>query len=219
MLTVEEALEAVLEQAGPLPGDAVPLEAALHCVLDEDVAADIDLPPFDKSLVDGFAVRSDDLMGQDRGLRVGEVITAGQTPTRPLGPREAAVIMTGAPVPPGCDAVVMHERTRSDGGIVWVDEPEVRIGHNILPRPRDARGRADPGRRHAAHAGPPGGPGIGRPDAGQGRAASSDGRRLNRRRAGRAGPTPGPGQIRIQCTGAARHRVGCDGRGAADSAG
>ncbi len=63
MLTVEEALEAVLEQARPLPAEAVPLEAALRCVLAEDVAADIDLPPFDKSLVDGYAVRSDDLTG------------------------------------------------------------------------------------------------------------------------------------------------------------
>jgi molybdopterin molybdotransferase len=139
MLTVEKALGAVLERARPLPSEAVPLEAALRCVLAEDVAADIDLPPFDKSLVDGYAVRSDDLSGPDRRLRVGEVITAGQTPSRPLGPREAAVIMTGAPVPPGCDAAVMHERTRPDGASVWVEEPEVRIGQNILPRAREMR--------------------------------------------------------------------------------
>jgi molybdopterin molybdotransferase len=139
MLTIEEALEAVLEQARPVPSTREPLERALRCVLVEDVAADIDLPPFDKALVDGYAVRSGDLGGQDRWLRLGELITAGQTPTRALGEREAAVVMTGAPVPLGCDAVVMHERTRSADGAVWVEEPAVRIGQNILPRGREMR--------------------------------------------------------------------------------
>ena len=177
--TVEEALKAVLEEANPLPAEAVPLPSALRCVLDENVAADIDLPPFDKSLVDGYAVRSDDLRGTDRQLRVGELITAGQTPSRSLGPREAAVIMTGAPLPSGCDAVVMHERTRSDAGSVWVDEPEVRAGQNILPRAREMlRGRRGARRRDGPQAGPPGGPGLGRPDAGPGRASAPDGRRV-----------------------------------------
>jgi molybdopterin molybdotransferase len=139
MLTVEEALEAVLEHARRLPAKAEPLERALRSVLAEDVAADIDLPPFDKSLVDGYAVRTDDLNGGDRRLRIGEVITAGQTPSRPLGPREAAVIMTGAPVPSSCDAIVMHERTRLDGESVWVEELEVRAGQNILSRGREMR--------------------------------------------------------------------------------
>src|SRR5437762_10633599 len=128
MLTIEEALDAVLEQARPLPSTWEPLDRALRCVLAEDVAADIDLPPFDKALVDGYAVRSDDLAGGDRWLRLGELITAGQVPMRDLAPREAAVVMTGAPVPPGCDAVVMHERTRSADGGVWLEEAEVRAG-------------------------------------------------------------------------------------------
>jgi molybdopterin molybdotransferase len=137
--TVEEALAAVIELARPMPAEAVPLESALRCVLAEDVAADMDLPPFDKSLVDGYAVRSEDLGGPERRLRIGETIVAGQVPSRPLGPREAAVIMTGAPVPSGCDAVVMLERTLPDGGDVWVEEPEVRAGQNILPRAREMR--------------------------------------------------------------------------------
>ena len=139
MLTVEEALQAVLEQARRLPARAEPLERAIRSVLAEEVLADIDLPPFDKSLVDGYALRTGDLVGADRRLRIGETITAGQTPSRPLGPREAAVIMTGAPVPPGCDAVVMHERTRSEGETVWPEEPEVRAGQNILARGREMR--------------------------------------------------------------------------------
>src|SRR5262245_33160271 len=141
MLTIDEALRAVLDEARPLPPRPEPLGRALGCVLAEDVAADIDLPPFDKALVDGYAVRTEDLRGSDRRLRLGESVMAGQTPTRPMAPGEAALVMTGAPLPTGCDAVVMHERTRpGDGeGDVRIDEPEVRPGQNILPRGREMR--------------------------------------------------------------------------------
>jgi molybdopterin molybdotransferase len=139
LLTVDEALEAVLQAVRPLPGTWEPLAQALRCVLAEDVLADIDLPPFDKAQVDGYAVRRADLTGQERWLRLGERISAGQTPTRGLAVGEAAVVMTGAPVPPGSDAVVMHERTRSGDGGVWVEEAEVRAGQNILARGREMR--------------------------------------------------------------------------------
>src|SRR3954470_807564 len=114
LLSVEEASAAVRERsAACLPPRRVPLAEALGCLLAEDVTADLDLPPFDKALVDGYAVRSGDLgpEGDDRRLTVGEEITAGRTPSRPLGPREAAAITTGAPLPPGADAVVMIAQT------------------------------------------------------------------------------------------------------------
>jgi molybdopterin molybdotransferase len=136
MLTIEEALDAVLEQARPVPASRHPLERAMGCVLSEDVAADLDLPPFDKSVVDGYAVRVSDLVLGAR-LQVGEVITAGVVPSRPLGPREAAVIMTGAPVPTGADAIVMHEQTQAADGDVWIKDPRVRPGQNILSRGRE----------------------------------------------------------------------------------
>ncbi len=139
MLTIDEALRAVLEASRPLPPRHVPLQYALGCKLGEDITADIDLPPFDKALVDGFAVRTVDLGGPDRWLGTGETILAGQTPSRRLGPREAATIMTGAPIPAGCDAVVMHERTQTGERGVRIDEPEVRAGQNILPRGREMR--------------------------------------------------------------------------------
>jgi molybdopterin molybdotransferase len=138
MLNVDEALGAVLGQCSPLPPRPCPLADALGCVLAEDVAADIDLPPFDKALMDGYAVRASDLAATRR-LRVGEEITAGRTPTRPLGPGEAAMIMTGAPLPGGADAVVMVERTRRDGADVVIDGPEVVPGQNRLPRGREMR--------------------------------------------------------------------------------
>ncbi len=139
MLSIVEALDAVLSHAQPVSGSWQALERALGCVACDDVAADLDLPPFDKSLVDGYAVCTGDLAGGDLALVAGEVITAGQVPTRPLAPREAAVIMTGAPVPAGADAVVMHERTRRDHAGVRIDQAEVRSGQNILPRGRELR--------------------------------------------------------------------------------
>src|SRR2546423_985347 len=141
MLSVDEALDAIRGSCRPLPAQSRPLIAALGCVLAEDVTSDLDLPPFDKALVDGYAVRSVDLQGggEDRRLTVVEEITAGRTPSRSLGPREASAVMTGAPLPPGADAVVMIEQTRRTGDQVAVDDPEVTPGKHRLTRGRELR--------------------------------------------------------------------------------
>ncbi len=139
LLTVDEALTAVLGRVVPLPPRRVGLAEALGRTLAEDVAADIDAPPFEKALMDGYAVRAADLDGVDRRLAIGEEINAGMTPTRPLGPREAAVIMTGAPLPEGADAIVMIERTRRDGATVLIDDPAVSPGRNRMARGREMR--------------------------------------------------------------------------------
>ena len=141
MLTVDQALAAVRQRCAALPAQRRKLAPALGCVLAEDVTSDLDLPPFDKALVDGYAVRSTDLeeMGDDRRLTVIEEITAGQTPRRPLGVREAAAIMTGAPLPLGADAVVMVEKTRRQGDIVVVDDPFVAPGKFRLLRGREVK--------------------------------------------------------------------------------
>jgi molybdopterin molybdotransferase len=139
MLTVDEALRAVLERVRCLPPRRCSLADSLGCTLAEDVAADLDLPPFDKALVDGYAVRSLDLETDGRRLKVGEEITAGRTPTRAIAPGEAAAIMTGAPLPPGADAVVMIEDTRRLGEDVILDAREVRPGQNRLCRGREMK--------------------------------------------------------------------------------
>lgn len=139
MLTLPEALSAVLEHARALPPARLPLVDALGCVLAEDAVADADSPPFDKALVDGYAVRASDLQGTVRWLALGETIMAGQTPTRPLGRREAACIMTGAPIPPECDAVVMHERTELRDRGVWFNDPEIKFGQNLMVRGTEMR--------------------------------------------------------------------------------
>jgi molybdopterin molybdotransferase len=137
MLTVAQALDAVLEHTQALPAALLPLEEALHCALAEDIVADADSPPFDKALVDGYAVRSTELAGADRSLCRGEFITAGRTPTRALGRREAARVMTGAPIPAGCDAVVMQERVDDQDGMVVILDQAIRPGQNVLPRGKE----------------------------------------------------------------------------------
>src|SRR4051812_657556 len=132
MKTIEEAQQIVREQSRPLSPRHVHLADALGCVLAEPIIADLDLPPFDKALMDGFAVRSEDCQGPGRvRLAIGEEITAGRTPTRPLASGEAAVIMTGAPLPPGADAVIMHEKTETLDGAVFFNAP-VRTGEARL---------------------------------------------------------------------------------------
>src|SRR5262249_16713535 len=101
--------------------------------------ADSDSPPFDKALVDGFAVRSDDVRGPGASLRQGEIIFAGNVPSRPLAEREAAVVMTGAPIPPGCDAVVMHGRAHVVDNSVRFDEYGIKPGQNVLRRGAEMR--------------------------------------------------------------------------------
>ena len=103
-----------------VPGEMRPLTDALGCALAEDVVAPIDVPPFDRSNVDGFAVRSADLAsaGEASPVRVmlnDEVIACGTAPTRPVLSGTATPIATGGPVPRGADAVVMVEHTQPAG--------------------------------------------------------------------------------------------------------
>ena len=143
MLTVDQAIDAVLARCRPLPARPTPLIDALGLTLAEEIAADVDLPPFDKALMDGYAVRSADLEGAgERRFRVTEEITAGRVPTRPILEAEAARIMTGAPLPPGADAVVMVERSRLDGDFVVLRGP-ASPGSNRMTRGREMRAGED----------------------------------------------------------------------------
>src|SRR5262245_18670059 len=141
MLSVTEAQAVVMQHARPLPPETTALTAAaLGLVLAEDVASDMDSPPHDKALMDGYAVRAADLSGGRAVLTVTEEITAGRTPTRPVGSGQAARIMTGAPLPEGADAVVMVERTRlRDDCRVEIDDKPPRPGQNILRRGAEMR--------------------------------------------------------------------------------
>lgn len=140
MLSVADAYRQVLARARPLAPRPTPLAAALGLILAEPVVADGDSPPFDKALVDGFAVRSADLDGPDeRALELVEEILAGQIPRRALQPGQAAAIMTGAPLPPGADAVVMVEESRRPAATTVALRGPVRPGQNRLLRGREMK--------------------------------------------------------------------------------
>ena len=132
--TVEEHRAAVAALLGPTPIEDHPLAAALGLVLAEDLHSAIPLPPFDNSAMDGYAVRAEDVAdaSPERPVRlpVPEDIPAGRTDSPPLRPGTAHRIMTGAPLPPGADAVVQVEHT--DGGVheVRVDQP-VAVGTHL----------------------------------------------------------------------------------------
>ncbi len=141
MLTVAAALANVLAHARPLAPEIVPLTPALlGAVLAEDVRSDLDMPPYDKAMMDGYAVRMADLPEGRGELSVIEEVNAGQAPRLALANKQATRIMTGAPIPPGADAVVMVERTRGIAdGRVHIDDPSLVPGRNILTRGREMR--------------------------------------------------------------------------------
>src|SRR5947209_5926131 len=90
LLTVAEAQELVLQQARPLPPETTPLTpAALGWVLAEDVISDLDMPPYDKAMMDGYAIRAADLATGKAVLTVIEEVAAGRTPDLPVGPGQA----------------------------------------------------------------------------------------------------------------------------------
>jgi putative molybdopterin biosynthesis protein len=103
-----------------LPSERRGLGAALGCALGEDVTAPLDVPPFDRSNVDGFAVRSSDLASAEEAAPVrlllnDEVIACGVAPVRPVLSGTATPIATGGPLPRGADAIVMVEHTQPSG--------------------------------------------------------------------------------------------------------
>jgi len=117
MIPVDAALDIVLKHTPSLGAEEVPLSEVLGRVLAEDVSTDADLPPFDRSAMDGYAVRAADVAQAPVVLEVAGQIRAGQWPDQPLPPGKAVQVMTGAPVPAGATAVQPVEKTRPvDGG-------------------------------------------------------------------------------------------------------
>jgi len=134
MIPVDKALEIVLAHTRALPAEDVPLEAALGRVLAEDVASDVDLPPFRRAMMDGFALHARDVAAAPARLAVAGQVRAGQWPERALPPGQAVSIMTGAPLPEGADAVQQVEKTRTtDGGRAVEILEAVEAGANVAP--------------------------------------------------------------------------------------
>lgn len=115
MLTLDEALSRVLAEVPSQPAERVPLAEGFGRILAEDVTSGRDVPPWNNSAMDGYAVRSADL---EKGavLRLDDVVQAGGHSTRPVTEGRCHAIMTGAPMPAGADAVVKVEDTDGDLG-------------------------------------------------------------------------------------------------------
>ncbi len=143
MLSFEEALRIVLNSARGLSGERVDISQAANRVLAEDVVSDMDIPPFNKSAMDGYACRRMDLSHE---LAVIETIPAGCKPAQSVGPAQCAKIMTGSMVPQGADCVVMKEyvETMAENAIRFVgthtadnicrQAEDVRAGQVVLPK-------------------------------------------------------------------------------------
>lgn len=132
MITVDQALSIVLGRVRTLGSESVPIHDAYRRIISEDVFADIDLPPFDRARMDGYAVRSADVTTAPVTLRVIGEIAAGAQFAQRVNSGEAVKIFTGAPVPAGADAVQKVEVTRANGQTVDVLE-RVEPGQFITP--------------------------------------------------------------------------------------
>jgi molybdopterin molybdotransferase len=153
VLSFEEARAVVEEHASHIVAtvhESVPLLSAAGRILAEPILADRDFPPFPRATRDGYAVRAADLKNLPAKLRVmGEIKAGPAGPILSLDSGEAFSIMTGAPVPPGADAVIMVEYISLQGNSVEITRG-VSSGENIVPQGAEAkRGSVllEPGRR------------------------------------------------------------------------
>lgn len=133
MINVSEAIDHITRETKRLGAESVAIAGSIGRVLAEDVVADTDMPPFDRSQMDGFAVRSADTTGSPAKLKVVGESSAGHGWHQEMNSGEAVRIMTGAPVPAGADAVQKVELTNEAEGFVDILEP-VDAGHHIVLR-------------------------------------------------------------------------------------
>jgi molybdopterin molybdotransferase len=140
VLSVAEALERVLAGVPVLGTETIPLGEALGRVLAGPVVAGREIPPWDNSSMDGYALRTTDTATASPDhpilLKVAGEVAAGKVAVRELGPGEAYRILTGAPLPPGSDAVVPQEEVRRDGARVALERP-VEVGAYVRARGED----------------------------------------------------------------------------------
>ncbi len=143
LISREKALETIMGTAKPIERtDQISIENVAGRVLAEDIAADRDVPPFDRAAMDGYATKAEDTYGASYEnpslLKVVGVLHAGESTDKLLGKGEAIRIATGCPIPPGADAVVMVEFTEEKGNAVSVFKSEY-PGANIAKKGEDMK--------------------------------------------------------------------------------
>jgi molybdenum cofactor synthesis domain len=138
MIPISEALKIIERETFPLEIETVRLENCIGRVLAEDICADLALPPFDRSQMDGFAVKSADTQSAPVRLKIIGESVAGKGFDGKLKSNEAVRIMTGARVPAGADAVQKVELTRENDGFIEILEP-VKPKQNIVKKGEEVR--------------------------------------------------------------------------------
>ena len=129
----EEATRLIMGNVKAMEAEEVSLTQGIDRILAEDIYSSLDMPPFDTTAVDGYALIASD--GLDKRQITGEQ-TAGRISGLRVEPGKAIRIMTGAPLPPGADAVIMVEQTSEQDGILEV-QSRPSLGDNIRPRAQD----------------------------------------------------------------------------------
>ncbi len=134
MISIDDAVQSILKHSHPRGTVSAALSESRGRVLADDVVSDIDSPPFDKALMDGYALRAADVTHVDCVLNVVEEIVAGSVPSKVVGPHQASRIMTGSPLPDGADTIVVVENTsRGEGNQkVIIHQYPVDANKNIL---------------------------------------------------------------------------------------
>ena len=143
MISVAEAIQIVIEQTQVLTTERLSIQDSLGRVLAQDVIADTDLPPFNRSQMDGYAVRSEETKSAPVRLRIAGESAAGKGWHHEMHEGHAVRIMTGAPVPLGADAVQQVELAHElkDNTVVELLE-SVEAGRSIVNRGSEEIGRA-----------------------------------------------------------------------------
>jgi len=139
MISVQEAKSIVTKSVDPLDPRQVQLNQASGMTLAEDILSPIDVPGFDQSNMDGYAIRFEDYRSGDL-LSIGPVIQAGSTDDFSLVKGQAARIFTGSAIPGNANTVVMQEKTKVDEqGLLNIDDPGLESGTNVRKKGTDIR--------------------------------------------------------------------------------
>lgn len=136
MITFEEALEAVLRHTRVLSAENIALEDSIRRILGEDIYSGIEMPPFDKAAMDGYAVNASNIKTNPSVLWCIGTIQAGEAFKGEIKPGECVKIMTGAPLPKNTDSVIMVEDTKQDGERIELLKP-VKQGDNVCLKGED----------------------------------------------------------------------------------
>ena len=138
----EAARQLLLDAAEIIDTEKVSLERSFGRVLAQQIVAEDNVPPFDRSPYDGYALRSEDVASASKEspvtLRIVEEVAAGAVSTIPCEKGTAVKILTGAPIPMGADCVVMYEKTKFDDSFVTIFSP-LKYGENIVRMGDDVR--------------------------------------------------------------------------------